>query len=500
MPTPYQIKSGDTLSAIAQKNKTDTATLLKLNPNIKNPNLIIAGQSLNLPDPVVASSATPTTTPIPTNPLLTQFSNPSSVATSDPLRNAENQQKIEQQRKDQEDEQELLRLTRRQQIQQLQTLTNTGSPERPDLVGTFNTLREEQGIAGLETGLADIKKQKLELKNKLNEFKNHMSGEGRTQGEVDTAVGVESEKLQEQYDRLVTEESSLVDQLNTKNSLIETIINLTGKDYDNAQADYTRQFTQTIQTINTIKGITDDEKSDEERRQDNARANLQILANQLSSGGLQFSQLDPAQQAQINKLELQAGLPIGTIANIKDNNPKADIISTVSRTDASGNAYTDIVLRDKNTGALTVQTIKRGKERIPDSGGGEGLSTKLQGRIDKVVNDIFAAKVNREQGIAILQSEFPTSNIDLAKAIYSRVPDGYETSPSFKGSPDEKRSAAYQDARSDLTVFRANNTNPTEIYSQMQQVYGKDLTDGEINALMSEFGYLKVGSQWIKQY
>jgi hypothetical protein len=431
---------------------------------------------------------------------LSQFSAPSSVVTSDPLRYAENQKQLEQQQQDQADEQELLRLTRRQQIQQLQTLTNTGSPERPNLVDTYNTLRSQEGIGDLETSLTDVRKQKLELKNQLNEFENRTSGQGRTQGEVDTAVGVESKKLQEQYDRLTTEESSLVDQLNTKNSVIETIINLTGKDYDNAVQDYNTQFSQTLQTINTIKGIQDTDKTDEERRQDNARANLQILANQLSSGDLQFSQLDPAQQAQINKLELQAGLPIGTISSIKDRNPKADIVSTTSRTDASGNAYTDIVIRDKNTGALSVQTILRGKERIPDSGGGTGINSKLQSRIDKVVNDIFSGRVSREQGIAILQGEFPGTNIDLAKAIYTRVPDGYESSPAFKGSADEKRSVAYQDARSDLTVFRANNTNPTEIYSQMQQVYGKDLTDGEINALMSEFGYLKVGSQWIKQY
>ena len=370
MPTPYQIKNGDSLSAIALKNKTDTATLLKLNPNIKNPNLIVAGQSLNLPDPVSSSSVTPIASPTPTNPLLNQFSNPSSVATSDPLRNAENQQKVEQQRKDQEEEQELLRLTRRQQIQQLKTLNASGSPDAPDLVGTYNKLRGEQGIADLETSLTNTRKQKLELKAQLTKFQNDVSGQGRTQGEVDTAVGVESKKLQEQYDRLNIEESSLVDQLNTKNSVIETIINLTGKDYDNASQEYTQKFNQTLQTLNTIKGITDADKSDEERRADNARANLQILANQLSSGDLQFSQLDPAQQAQINKLEIQAGLPTGTIANIKDNNPKADIVSTVSRTDQSGNAFTDIVLRDKVTGALTVKVISRGKERIPESSGG----------------------------------------------------------------------------------------------------------------------------------
>ena len=42
----YAIKSGDTLSGIAAANKTDIATLMKLNPTITNPNLIYAGKSL----------------------------------------------------------------------------------------------------------------------------------------------------------------------------------------------------------------------------------------------------------------------------------------------------------------------------------------------------------------------------------------------------------------------------------------------------------------------
>jgi len=365
MPTPYTIKKGETLSAIAQQSKTDVSSLLKLNPNIKDPNLIREGASLNLPD-------SPTPTP---SPVISQLTSTPGVVTSDPIRNTENQLKLEQLKKDQEEEQELLRLTRRQQIQQLQGLT--APTDRPDLTGTFNKLREEQGIAGLETSLTETRKRKLELRNELTQFKNRTSGQGRTQGEVNTAVGIETDKLQEEFDRLNIEESSLVDQLNTKNSVIETIINLTGKDYENAQQEYTQKFSQTIQTLNAIKGITDADKSDEERRQDNARANLQILANQLSSGDLQFSQLDPAQQAEINRLELQAGLPKGTIARIKDNNPKADIVSTVSRTDQGGNAFTDIVIRDKATGALKLETISRGKERIPVSSGGGSTDYKF---------------------------------------------------------------------------------------------------------------------------
>ena len=50
----YLIRSGDTLGQIAQANQTDIATLQKLNPQITNPNLIIAGQNLNLPTAPIA--------------------------------------------------------------------------------------------------------------------------------------------------------------------------------------------------------------------------------------------------------------------------------------------------------------------------------------------------------------------------------------------------------------------------------------------------------------
>lgn len=43
------IARGDTLSALARKYHTTVAELLKLNPQIKNPNLIYAGSKLNVP-------------------------------------------------------------------------------------------------------------------------------------------------------------------------------------------------------------------------------------------------------------------------------------------------------------------------------------------------------------------------------------------------------------------------------------------------------------------
>lgn len=47
--TNYKVKSGDTLGAIASKYKTNVDTLMKLNPQIKNRNLIQTGQIIKVP-------------------------------------------------------------------------------------------------------------------------------------------------------------------------------------------------------------------------------------------------------------------------------------------------------------------------------------------------------------------------------------------------------------------------------------------------------------------
>jgi LysM repeat protein len=47
--TSVRIQKGDTLSELAMKHKISRRKLQKLNPNIRNPNLIIAGKNLKLP-------------------------------------------------------------------------------------------------------------------------------------------------------------------------------------------------------------------------------------------------------------------------------------------------------------------------------------------------------------------------------------------------------------------------------------------------------------------
>ncbi len=61
----YQVQRGDTLYGIAKKNGTDVNTLMSLNPNIKNPNMIYSGSSLNISAPQVAQAVQPTPASVP---------------------------------------------------------------------------------------------------------------------------------------------------------------------------------------------------------------------------------------------------------------------------------------------------------------------------------------------------------------------------------------------------------------------------------------------------
>jgi spore coat assembly protein SafA len=45
----YTVKSGDTLSEIAQRNNVSLNSVIKANPQIKNPDLIFPGQQINMP-------------------------------------------------------------------------------------------------------------------------------------------------------------------------------------------------------------------------------------------------------------------------------------------------------------------------------------------------------------------------------------------------------------------------------------------------------------------
>lgn len=241
------------------------------------------------------------------------------------------------------------------------------APERTSLLDTYKKEREARGITDLESQINDYDKKIADLQALIREEKNKIGKEGISARARAGRLTEYARDVQEQIDYYEREKQYAVNELNTKNAVLSTIMNLTQADYQTAKDLYDTKFTQNIQLQNLLNAQQERQLTREEKAKDNARANLQILANALSKGSVDFTSLSPDQQATINKLELQAGFPIGFTSYIKSTNPKSDIISTSSRTDNSGNKFVDIVMRDQDTGQVKVESKYLGTEQTTKS-------------------------------------------------------------------------------------------------------------------------------------
>lgn len=241
------------------------------------------------------------------------------------------------------------------------------APEAPNFTKTFTDLREQQGVAALEDNLNTITTQENELKAALEQYRAGQEALPLAQRVVEGRVSEAEKRMNTELDRLGREKSTLTSQLNTKYSVIQTTMNLTKMDYDAARDVYDKNFSRAIQMFDVVSGIEQAQKNDEERKQDNARANLQILSNAIKDSTI--TELTDDQKLTIRRLEMQAGLPAGTVENFKSTNPKAEIVTTSRWQDASGKEYLSIISKDAETGMITTTNQLLGQGKVASTGG-----------------------------------------------------------------------------------------------------------------------------------
>lgn len=268
-----------------------------------------------------------------------------------------------------------------------------GLPDKPepvDYAQQFLDLKSKYGINELETSLTDLQAQARDIQA--------ISAE-RTRAEKGKAVpmnviaGRVSEVEAQDNERLRAVNNSIqtvTSQLQTKYNIVENLMKFTGQTYNDSVQAYNDKFTQNMNMLDLARGISNDMKSEEESLTDNARANLQIIYNNISGGGFDVKSLDPATKTNITKLEVQAGLPSGFYANILTINPEANILSTTTR-ENNGNKYADVILRNAD-GSFSTKTISLGGVN-----GGSSSSTeaeKMQTAVRAMAPDLNALKVD----------------------------------------------------------------------------------------------------------
>jgi hypothetical protein len=248
-------------------------------------------------------------------------------------------------------------------LKQLQEALPAKPATSPSLVDEYKRLREEAGIENLEAELEEVNKQIKELNNRYLAAKQEIESSPISKFSASAKLSKLQRDLAAEYAPLQERQTYLADQLKTKNATIETLMNLTNKDYERAKEDYENEYNRVLKLYDIFRGEEERAATLEEKAQDNARANLQIIANQMISGNISWDQLDDIQKAKIQQIELRAGFPIGYLSTItKTLKPKEDIVATSTFTDQSGNKIVSVITR-MPTGGFETKNIILGKEQ-----------------------------------------------------------------------------------------------------------------------------------------
>lgn len=258
----------------------------------------------------------------------------------------------------------------------------------------YRSLMTEQGIESDQKSLALIQSDIRDSEARLRERVQAQSGQGEgiPLGVIAGRVGEIEKQEMTRIDYLRRQEKVAADRVNQKLGIVDSIMKYKGIDYTNAVNDYNDQYKKAIegfkmmgnfasdiveidlkieQEKERIAGIKDKAKQDEAKQmldlykqnqldvakeRDDARANLQILFGQVTTGGVRVEDLTPAEKTEWGRLEMKAGIPVGTFLNMTAKNNGFEMVTNVQRYDEKGNGYLDIIFRNPRTGELKKDT------------------------------------------------------------------------------------------------------------------------------------------------
>lgn len=247
-------------------------------------------------------------------------------------------------------------------------LPTEAAPAVPNLLQTYQTERANRGIDALESGINDLTAQEREL---LAVKRERTAGEmGKPvalnviQGRVNEVERQENERI----DVVQREKAYMVDQVKSAYSAIDTIVKLTGQDYEYAKGAYDTKFNQALSIIQAATGIQANEQDQAQRVVENARANLTIYADLIKSGNVSIGSLPASTQLEINKLEVQSGLGVGFLSTVRGTP------LSISTREADGVKYADVITRNPD-GSLGIQTQTLGSVDKPKAAAGSSAGS-----------------------------------------------------------------------------------------------------------------------------
>lgn len=307
------------------------------------------------------------------------------------------------------------------EVPTFEELKNNLTPDTPaptpiSRVAARQEMMGSLGVVALESELNTIKTEETKITDELRALTGTEEGKPVAMNVISGRITEEQRVAQQRLDAVIRQKNSVINELNTKYNIINTYVTDLGLDYQDAVTAYntefdrnykvqsmvtdmaSKSFEQTVSLIKTGFDITMDTakfaQTIKQANIDNARANLTTMTNAITSGNMSYDQLSSDQKLQIQKLEIQSGLPVGTMSSMglsakdkvlafsSDNSqawvigddgkmkvistgltPKSDstsgekLTTAQLKTDANSMNYPDLI--NKYAGVADIDTIKR---------------------------------------------------------------------------------------------------------------------------------------------
>lgn len=236
----------------------------------------------------------PTGTPIPTEGELLTFGARDAIRTG-AQREADQIALFPDERVDERDSARL-----RRDFQQL--FAGRQAPAQPSLVEEFQAFRQQVGLPGvegeLETARADLRALEDEVVSREREIKGQPGVTSRFIGR--RLVQLDKETA-DAFDTAQTQVRDLQDRVDGRNKTVSMFMNLAKQDFTNARRQYEFEFNKAIQLYNSLS-------IEENRAVDNARANLQLMMNQMSKSKISYNDLDTDGKLAFDSEAVRSGL------------------------------------------------------------------------------------------------------------------------------------------------------------------------------------------------
>lgn len=203
--------------------------------------------------------------------------------------------------------------------------------ERPDLISRTQILEEQKtkyGVTDLETELTNINTDINTINATLRETKAAEEGKPVALGVMAGRMTEEERQAATKMDYLNVRKQTLVDQISTAYTAINMYVTYAGQDYQDAVTSYNTEFEQNLSIQNTLsslrserlgatKDVLDVYSTAKQQAINNAQANLTTITNAISKGNMKYDSLSADEKLNIQKLEIQSGLPVGTVSNLQ---------------------------------------------------------------------------------------------------------------------------------------------------------------------------------------